>query len=58
MVSQDLADSETNVANGFPAEAFFQFSQNVELGNLLELVMQSRLENADVEDAFTQRDWS
>ena len=52
------ANAEPDVADGFCAEAFLQFSQDVDLGDLLELVMQSRLENADAEDAFTQRDWS
>jgi|GEM_PF-3201577 len=42
------ADAESDVADGFGAEALFQSPQNVDLGNLLEIVVQSGLENADV----------
>ena len=45
------ADSEANVADGLAAEAFFEFSQDVDLGDLFEFVVQGRLENADVENA-------
>jgi hypothetical protein len=33
-----LANSETDVADDFAAEALFEFSQDVDLGNLLEFV--------------------
>src|SRR5882724_2978739 len=46
-VSQDLADAEANVADGFGAEALLQFSQDFGLRHLFELVVQGRLENAD-----------
>src|SRR4029450_5367961 len=49
-------EAETDVANGFTTEALFQFSQDVELGDLFEFVVQGRLEHADVENAFTQSD--
>src|SRR5205823_12173992 len=37
--------AETDAANGFSAEAFFQFSQDVVPRNLLEFVVQNRLEH-------------
>jgi len=37
------ADAEPNVADGFTAEALFQFSQDFGLGNLFELVVQCGL---------------
>ncbi len=40
------ANPETDVADDFPAEAFFQFSQDVDLGDLFEFVMQSRRKTA------------
>ena len=46
------ANPESDVANRLAAEAFFQFSQDVDLGDLFEFVVQGRLEHADVEDAF------
>jgi hypothetical protein len=36
------ADAEANVADGFAAEALFQFSQDVDLGDLFEFGVQSR----------------
>jgi hypothetical protein len=45
---------KANVANGFAAEAFFQFSQDLDLGNLFQFVVQSRLEGPDIENAFSQ----
>jgi hypothetical protein len=50
-----LANSETNVANGFAAEAEFSFSQDFGLGDLFELVVQCGLQHADVEDSLAQR---
>jgi hypothetical protein len=47
---------EANVANRFVAEAFFQLSQDFGLGDLFKFVMQSRLQDADIENAFAQRD--
>ena len=42
------ADTEADVANGFAAEALFQFSQDFGLGDLFELVVQRGLKDADV----------
>ena len=41
------ADTEADVANGFAAEALFQFSQDFGLGDLFELVVQRGLKDAD-----------
>ena len=49
-------DAETHIANDSPTEALFQFSQDFGLGNLLEFIMQSWLEYADVKDSVAQRD--
>src|SRR5207249_818741 len=49
------ADAETNVADGLAAEALLEFSQDLGLGNLFELVMQCWLEHPHVENAFAQR---
>ena len=51
-----LAHAKADVADDFTAEALLQLAQDVDLGNLLELVMQCRLEHADVEDSFAQSD--
>jgi hypothetical protein len=48
------ADAKADVADGFCAEALFELSQDFELGDLFELVVQSRLEHAHVENAFAQ----
>jgi hypothetical protein len=40
------AHPETDVANGFAAEAFFQFSQDFDLRRLFEFVVQRRLKAA------------
>ena len=50
------ADTEADVANGFAAEALFQFSQDFGLGDLFELVVQRGLEHADVQNSIAQRD--
>ena len=50
------ADAETDIPDRFPAEASFQFSQDFDLGDLLELVVQGWLEHPDVENSVTQRD--
>ena len=50
MCGGTLANPEPDVANGFPAEAFFQLPQDFDLGNLFELVMQVSLKNGDVKD--------
>lgn len=34
-----LTNPKTHIANGFTTEALFQFSQDVDLGNLFELVL-------------------
>jgi hypothetical protein len=49
-----LPHAEADVANGFGAEALFQFSQDVGLGDLFELVVQCRLEDAHIQNAFAQ----
>jgi hypothetical protein len=41
------ANPEANVAEGFGAEAYFQFSQDFGLGDLFELVVQGWLEDPD-----------
>ena len=53
---RDLANAKADVADGFSAKALLQFSQDVDLGNLLELVVQGGLQDADIKDAFAQRD--
>src|ERR1700747_3767953 len=53
--SLHLAYPKSKVTNDLSTEALLQFLQDVHLGNLLELVMQGRLENAHVENAFAQR---
>jgi hypothetical protein len=35
------ANAEANAANGFSAKALFQFSQNFDLGDLFEFVVQT-----------------
>ena len=51
------ADAKANVADYFCAEAQFQLSQDVDLRDLLEFVMQGRLEDTDIKNAFAQEDW-
>ena len=53
---QDLTYTEANVADGFAAEALFQFSQDFGLGDLFELVVQCGLEDSDVDDSVAQCD--
>src|SRR5438477_3790511 len=48
------SNSKTNVANGFSAEALLKLAQNLRFRDAFEFVMQRRLEDADVEDAFAQ----
>jgi hypothetical protein len=36
-----LTNPKTHIADGFTTEALFQFSQDVDLGDLLELVLGS-----------------
>jgi len=50
------ANAEANAANGFSAKALFQFSQNFDLGDSFEFVVQGWLEHAHIENALTQRD--
>src|SRR5262249_7181012 len=57
-VTSPSADAEADVADGFGAEALFQFSQDLRLGDLFQLVVQCGLEHADVQHAFAQRDRS
>jgi hypothetical protein len=47
-----LTNAEADVVDRLPAEALLQFSQDVDFGNLFELVVQGWLKNADVENAF------
>jgi hypothetical protein len=49
------AHAEADVADGFAAEALFQFSEDLRLGDLFELVVQCGLENPDVQHALAQR---
>ena len=49
--------AKTQVPDRFPAETLFQFPQDVDLCDLLELVMKRRLQNAHVKHAFAQSDW-
>ena len=51
-----LPKSEAHIANCFGAETLFKLSQDVELRNLLEFVVQNRLEHTDVENSVTQRE--
>src|SRR5439155_22266791 len=55
-VGSPSANPEADVANGLAAEAFFELSQDVDLRNLFEFVMQCRLEHADIENSVTQRE--
>ncbi len=48
------ANAKTNVADGFAAKALLQFSQDVDLGDLFELVVQCRLEDAHIQNPFAQ----
>src|SRR5262249_36949712 len=48
------ADAETDIPDRLAAEALFQFSQDLGLGNLFELVLQSWLEHPDIENSITQ----
>src|SRR5438876_9382826 len=50
------ADAKANVANYFCAETPFQLSQDVDLRDLLEFVMQGRLEHTDIKNTFSQDD--
>src|SRR5438270_857057 len=49
-----LAHPKANVTNDLSAEALFQLSQDVDLGNLLEFVMQRGLEHSHVENPLPQ----
>jgi len=55
-VGLNSANPKADVADGSSAKAFFQFSQDVDLGDLFQLVMQGWLKDADIENAFAQRD--
>jgi hypothetical protein len=44
----ESSNAEADVADGFSAKALFQFAQDFGLGNLFELVVQSRLEGAEI----------
>lgn len=48
----DLTDPEPHVANSFAAEALFEFAQDVDLRDLLQLIVQGRLKNAHIENAL------
>jgi len=50
------ANPKSHIADGFAAEALFQFSQDFGLGNLFELVVQCGLEDADVKHTIAQSD--
>ena len=51
------ADAKADVADYFCAETQFQLSQDIDLRDLLEFVMQGRLEHTDIKNAFSQEDW-
>src|ERR1043166_3453467 len=51
-----LTNAETDVADGLRAEAFFELLQDVDLRDLIELVVQNRLEHTDIENSVTQRE--
>ena len=44
--------SEPQIANGFAAKTLLKLAQNLRLHDAFEFVMQRRLEDADIEDAF------
>lgn len=48
------ADAKSNVSDDFPAKALFQLPKNVHLSDLLQFIMQSRLQNTDVKHSFAQ----
>ena len=50
-----LSEAKPDISNGFTAEALFQLAQNFGPGDSLQLVVQRWLEDADVEDAVTER---
>ena len=50
------AHAEADVADDLCAEALFWFSQDVDLGSLLEFIVQNGLDHADVENTVTQRE--
>jgi len=52
---EQLSDAKADVADGFRAEAFFKLSQDFDLRNLFELVVQRWLEHTDVEKFVAQR---
>ncbi|HJX97405.1 MAG TPA: hypothetical protein VJ281_00885 [Chthoniobacterales bacterium] len=51
-----LAYAKPHVTNDLCAKALLQLSHDVDLGDLFELIVQCRLQDADVENTFTQRD--
>jgi hypothetical protein len=53
-VDLNSAEAKADVADGLNTEAFFELSQDFDLGDLFQLIMQRRLEDADVENAFAQ----
>jgi hypothetical protein len=50
-LSPHLSDTEADIADGFAAEALFQFSQDFGLGDLFEFVVQGWLKHPNVEDS-------
>jgi len=58
-IDQDASTGAlTDIADHFATEALFQFSQDVNLGDVLELVMRSRLQHSHAKVAFHASDRS
>src|SRR5437868_93377 len=54
--NQPLTDAEPNISNGSTTETSFQFAQDLRSGNLLQLIVESRLEHPDVKHSFPKSD--
>ena len=54
--SEKLADAETDIADDLRPETLLQFAQDFGFGDLLELIVQSRLEDAHGKNPGTQAD--
>jgi len=46
---------EADVANDLPTETLFQFSQNFDLGDLFQLIVQGGLKDLDIQNSLVQR---
>ena len=51
-----LTNSKTEVANRVPAEPLLELAEDVDLGDLLELVMERWLKDTNIKHALAQRD--